>query len=562
MMKPLTPLGISDFKKLREGGHYFVDKSLFIKELIIGPQAILFARPRRFGKTLNMSMVRYFFDCTAGDNSLLFKGLDITNDEGAMARQGKHPVIFLSFKDVKNLTWVDMLDKMTQLLRAELSRCAYLLDKEGVDAIDREAFLQIVAGKASLPTLSNSLNLLSKLLAKHHGANTVILIDEYDSPIHIAWLHGFYNEAIPFFRDLLSGALKDNVHLEKGVLTGILRVAKESIFSGLNNFGISTVTSFDLFQNKFGFTTQEVQKMLADHGMNGSEWQEIEAWYDGYRFGSEVIFNPWSILNYVENPANGTQPYWVNTSDNAILKRLFFRGASNISAHLDSLLRGETVSVALGDHVSFQDLDEDENVVWTLLLHAGYLKQQNMRQVHIRRFYDLAIPNKEVLFVYHDIIGKWLKSDLRATTHDQMLEHLTRGELLPFEKYLRPFVEQVFSYFDVPAGMAENFYHAFLLGLFAKLEPWYTILSNRESGYGRFDICLIPRETGKKGVIIEIKAPDPDRGETLETAIQAAEDQIMKKKYHTHLNAHGVHEIFQVALAVQQKSFLAKEITP
>ncbi|MEK7256138.1 MAG: AAA family ATPase, partial [Bacteroidota bacterium] len=365
-----------------------------------------------------------------------------------------------------------------------------------------------------------------------------------------------------FFRDLLSEALKVNAYLEKGVLTGILRVAKESIFSGLNNFEVSTVLTGSDYQDKFGFTIPEVRQMLLDYDMNGKEWLEIEDWYNGYRFGNETVFNPWSILNYLKTPSDGTQPYWVNTSDNAILKRLFFGKKANIEAHLESLLRGEKITVAVNDNVAFQDLDTNKNTVWSLLLSSGYLKHENRHRAPESEHttWQLSIPNREVRYVFKEIILRWLQSDLQNNDHDQMLEHLTRGELKPFEKYFRSFVEQVFSYYDVQRGLAENFYHAFFLGLFAKLEPWYVILSNREAGYGRYDICLIPRQPGKKGVVIEIKTPDPEAGETLQSAIAAAEAQMQQKKYDTQLAAQGIGDVFRLAIAVMGKQFLVKQV--
>ncbi len=561
-MKPLTSLGYSDFKSLREGKRYFVDKSLFIRDVIYGAETTLFARPRRFGKTLNMSMLRYFFDVNAGENAHLFEGLAIQSEADIMAKQGKHPVIFLSFKDVKKTSWKDTFAHISSLVRNEVQNFLYLLDGEQLTPKEANRLQLLADGDAPQEEVAASLQFLSLLLTRYHQSKTVILLDEYDTPIHSSWLNGFYSQAIAFFRDFLSGALKDNPSLEKGALTGILRVAKESIFSGLNNFDISTVLTVNEFSDKFGFTVPEVQKMLSDYGMNGREWEEIENWYNGYRFGREVIFNPWSILNYVKAPDNGVQPYWVNTSDNAILKRLFFYGKANIMEDLDALLRGEKIAVEATDNVVFSDLDAKQNAVWTMLLFSGYLKFENPHRPEgsDAYHYDLSIPNREVRYCYREIIQNWLQTDLQTSEHDLMLEYLTRGELAPFENYLRTFVEQVFSYHDTPKGMAENFYHAFLLGLFAKLEGRYAILSNREAGYGRYDLCLIPKIPGKKGIVIEIKAPNEHRGETLETAIVAAEQQMQLNKYEAQLSAHGITQVFRLAIAVQGKAFLVKEV--
>jgi Predicted AAA-ATPase/PD-(D/E)XK nuclease superfamily len=564
-MKPRLPLGMSDFRNIINDERYYVDKTLFIKEVMDSGQVLLVTRPRRFGKTLNMSMLRYYYG-NDGDYAGLFKGLAIENaGEAYRQKCGKHPVVFMSFKDIKSSNWKDGYNSLLSNIFSSASdfwniypKIRKKLKPEAQEILDRFS-----ARQPKRTDFETILKHLCHAFYLHYGASVVLLIDEYDTPVITAHLDGYYDDCVAFMRDFLAGGLKDNPWLEKAVLTGIIRVAKESMFSGLNNFTAWSVMGSGA-ADKFGFTEPEVRGLLEACGLNGREMDDVRRWYNGYLIGDLEVYNPWSILQYVENIKDGFRPYWVNTSDNRLLQDLFFKNQSAIRDDIDRLLAGEWITKNLSEHLVFADLKTKSEAVWNLLLASGYLKPRNLRYDKTNRNYtgELHIPNIEVEYVYADSISTWLSQQVNTARFDDMVEYLVRGQLIPFENLLYEFLRQVASYHDTAAPNTENFYHALFLGMLTRLGGRYRVVSNREAGFGRYDIALFPLHptAAQKGVILEIKTPQPARKETLRQALNAAVRQIKQNDYAAAMRAEGVRDVFQVALAVQGKDFLAKEV--
>jgi Predicted AAA-ATPase/PD-(D/E)XK nuclease superfamily len=551
-----TPLGSSNFGQIIRENRYYVDKTMLVRHILKGQTVTLLCRPRRFGKTLNMQMLRHFF-AKGENNAHLFEGLAISRDAESMQHQGKYPVIYLSLKDIKFSDAVAAFWQMRALLKSVWRGFSHLSEHEKTRQ-DYEMWMSILENPQSLPhTYAHSVKELCGLLGEYHGTQVIILIDEYDTPVHAAWQHGYYDEMVSFLRLMLGAAMKDNVHLKKGVLTGILRVSKESMFSDLNNFIASTVLDNDLFSDQFGFTEAEVLEMLQYYGMNGREMEQLREWYDGYRFGKHTIYNPWSILNYVFSLDHDLTSYWVNTSQDSLLRKLMFNDQSGIKNQIQQLLEGQKLAVVLDQHLTFSKIDYEQQTVWTLLVMAGYLKTENKREENL---YDISIPNKEIRRAFKDGIQDWVQTDMRASTRPRVLEALTEGRVKDFEYELIEFVIRVFSYHDTERRYAENFYHAFFLGLLAGLEHRYRLTSNREAGYGRYDICLTPKNPVDRGIVIEIKAPEADTDETIQDALASAVQQLEQKKYDKALEAAGVSSILRIAIAVQGKAVKVKSV--
>ncbi|MFN0037356.1 MAG: AAA family ATPase [Saprospiraceae bacterium] len=561
-MKKDTPIGYSDFKKIMEENRYYVDKTALVSSVMKSGEVVLLCRPRRFGKSLNLSMLRYFFD-KSQSYAPLFEGLAVQQDADMMRHQGQYPVIMLTFKNARANHFADALEDLCGTLRDEWRRHDYLAGNPEYDS-------QLAKMNASLDSpgqlhagvFVQSVRQLSELLNKHFSAPTVVLIDEYDTPVQNGWLKGYYDDMVDFLRKLLGSALKDNPHLKKGVLTGILRVSKESLFSDLNNFKASSGIVPDAFCDKFGFTETEVQAMLRHYDLNGREMADINSWYNGYRFGGTTIFNPWSIINFVDSEDRVLRPYWVNTSGNELLKRLFFAKSNDIRPLLERLVRSEKITVRLSEHLVFKELEENEIAVLNLLYFSGYLRAENPQPEGDFTTFDLSIPNREIRSAYQETVLSWLRSDLRDDLKDPMLNALLTGDVLTFEEFLSDFVVRVFSFYDAEKNRPEHFYHAFLLGLLVRLDVRYRIRSNIESGFGRYDICLIPRDAAQKGVVMEIKAPNLRRNETLEQALEEAEKQVFRQKYATELADLGVTDVLHLAIAVCGKEVRVKEAVP
>lgn len=552
-----SPLGSSDFAKIIRENRYYVDKTALVKRVLEGNDITLLCRPRRFGKTLNMQMLRCFF-ALGEDNAHLFEGLDISRDAESMQHLGKYPVIYLSLKEVKLNDWNDayLMIRLLFIRLWEEHQSSFTGTKWESAYLET---LTLLKDEQTNPVeTATALYKLSQFLHQRHGAPVIILIDEYDTPVHSAWQHHYYEAMVSFLRQMLGAALKDNVHLKKGVLTGILRVSKESMFSDLNNFIVSTVLDNDVFSDQFGFTETEVLEMLQYFGLNGREMAQLREWYDGYRFGQHTIYNPWSILNYIFSLDHALKPYWVNTSQDILLRKLVFNDRGGLKNQLEQLLNGEKLKVRLQNHLTFQGLHENRQSVWTLLTMSGYL---NSEEVKGENYYHLvSIPNKEVREAFTESIIDWIQQDMKASSRDMMLEALTEGRIKDFEWELAEFVLRVFSYHDTERRYTENFYHAFFLGLLASLEHRYHLTSNREAGYGRYDICLTPKNPAEWGIVIEIKAPESDTNETIEDALAAAVAQLEHKKYDAALAAAGVDKILRVAIAVQGKAVKVKSV--
>jgi hypothetical protein len=557
-MKQKLPVGLSDFKRVIEDNYYYVDKSLFIKEIIdSGSLVTLLPRPRRFGKTLNLSMLRYFFEKTGEDTGYLFKNLAIFKEGPEYTgRQGRYPVIYLTFKDVKSENWGKCFEQLKRALAEEYRRHKYLLENHCLDSQEENEYQAIINLTASEPAYENSLKKLSGYLEKYHHTKTVILIDEYDTPIQGGYISGYYSEIINFMRNLLSGAFKDNSSLEKGVLTGILRVAKESIFSGLNNLEVRTLLKTE-YSTHFGLLENEVEEMLKHYEIE-FETEEVKNWYNGYIFGENVIYNPWSIVNFVKYWRDGLLPYWVNTSSNDLVKQLITRSGREVKEDLENLIQDQSIQKVVDDNVVFGEIENNSNTIWSFLLFNGYLKYTCKELIEGIWHCNLKVPNNEVKYLYREIITGWFKENISNDHLRLMLKCLTTGEIKTFGKIFREFVAKTFSYFDTGGKEPEKVYHAFVLGLLVNLNNEYEVKSNRESGYGRYDVMLIPKDAAKNGIIIEFKKADPEEGEDLEKAATAALNQIAEKNYRQELVERGVRKIINLGIAFEGKEIMIK----
>ncbi|MCP4104091.1 MAG: AAA family ATPase [Desulfobacteraceae bacterium] len=549
------PIGKSDFKTLIDDACYYVDKTHFINEITeVSADVLLIPRPRRFGKTLNLSMLRYFYEKSEEDRGSLFDGLMIRDDEVFEKHQGKYPVIWLTFKDVKELSWDQMYRRLTNILRDEFLRHSALLKSDMLAESERNYFESILNGKAEQPDYADALRYLSRFLRKYHNKRAVILIDEYDTPIHTAYTGGFYREAVNFMRNLLSGGLKDNEHLFKGVVTGILRIARESVFSDLNNLAVYTLLEEE-FNSAFGFTDDEVKCLLKKYSLP-DRYDEVSFWYNGYLFGGRVIYNPWSVLNYAASRAGKPRAYWVNTGSTDIIDRLATVGGRELREELGQLLEGSAVTKPVYDNIAMKDLEKRDDLLWSLMLFSGYLKSSR-DPVH-RNYYELKIPNEEVRTVYEYMIEGWFAEKIGSDQPEQMLKALEKGEVKLFEQTLRQIVLRIMSYHDF-SGVPEKVYHALVLGMLVWMSGRYEIRSNRESGYGRYDLMLKPKDLNRQGIIIEFKKVYED--ETHEDVLDQALKQIEDKEYAAELEAAGVKDILKIAVVFQGKKLWVKHIT-
>jgi len=557
-MKKLN-LGNSDFKSIIENDNYFVDKSLLIKEVIDSQSmVILLPRPRRFGKTLNLSMLKYFFDIKSNEDRFLFENLDIWNSENKIKEKyGKYPVIFLSFKDAKETNWKECLELIIDEIADLYTNHNYLLESNLLAENEKTEFLNITNKTAKKTTFQSSIKKLSKYLQRYYNQKVVILIDEYDTPIQASY-NRFYDEAISFMRNLLSGAFKDNKFLYKGVITGILRISKESIFTGLNNVTVHSVLN-DEFSDKFGFTETETKQILIDFNVP-TDYEQIKKWYNGYKIGSTTdIYNPWSILNYAISYKSGFQPFWVNTSsDDLIKEQLKDRDENYIREQFLKLINNETIEKNIDQNFVFPDLKTDKELLWTLLTFSGYLTTESKRDVDN---YSLKIPNYEIKYVFKNIILKWLSVDIkiRKTLLEETTKYLINNEIAKFEKGFKKIIGDTFSYFDVN-GEPENVYQSYVLGLLAIIGDDYIIKSNRESGDGRYDILLIPHDKDKYGIVIEIKQIVRDIKEDYDTfnkkiddKIKEAKKQIDKNKYYMELIDNKISKIIKLPIVFAGK---------
>jgi len=550
------PIGISDYKKLVEDNYYYIDKTLLIKELIeVGGAITLLPRPRRFGKTLNLSMLRYFFEKSSIDTTHLFSHTAIWQEQEYQKLHAQYPVIFLTFKDVKELTWKNAYEKLTVIIANEFERHAYLLkDLSGQDVKDYQAIMERTA---SFVLFSRALFLLTELLHNHYQKKVIVLLDEYDAPIHASYTYNYYDEMINFMRSLLTSVLKDNSFLERGVLTGILRAAKEGIFSGLNNLKVCSLTGIE-FQNKFGFTQQEVQQLLKDQKLSDTALQ-VQQWYNGYTFGDTTIYNPWSIVQCADQRGL-IRPYWLNTSDNQLIKNLLSLANEDVKAELELLITDQSIIKEIDDAVLFPGIERNSKALWSLLLFSGYLTYVKKELIEGKLLCTLSIPNKEIKILYTDMIKEIFEASLTNTKITLLLRALTEGDSQTFGELLQEFISNSMGIYDFADSDPEKSYHLFVLGLLVYLRDSYEVKSNQESGYGRYDIMLIPKNPNKLGIVVEFKKVSPARGETLEIASQKALDQIQEREYVTELKERGVKRIQLLGIAFQGKKVFVRSI--
>ena len=552
-MKKL-PIGISDFRKVIRDNNYFVDKSMLIYELInSNAEVSLIPRPRRFGKTLNLSMLKYFFEKTKEDNSYLFKDLEIYKTDDFKKYFGKYPVIFLSFKDIKNSNLQEALNKIHSLIRGEFSKNENSI-LEIINTFTQEEqrnFYAIIENRATKEIYENSIFLLSKLLYQKYNQEILILIDEYDTPIHASYLNGYYNEMIEFMRNLLSGAFKDNSYLFKGVITGILRVSRESIFSGLNNLATYTILE-ERYSNRFGFTIDETKKLLDSFKLI-DKYNDISSSYNGYRFGDNTIFNPWSLLNYIDNPKHELLPYWANTSSNDLIKHLIQVSSMNFKKSLESWLKKESVESQIDSNIVFSEIEKSDKNIYSLLFFSGYLKCLDKKIIEKTYYCDLVIPNKEVKYIFKNIITSWINDSFRIDRLKILLQALTNGDIETFEELFSEFILETLSFYDVNKKNEEAVYHAFLLGILINLTE-YEIISNREAGLGRVDIILFHKtDKNRLAIIMELKKINKFRENTKEEALQNALKQIKERQYEVEVKKRGYNNILKMGVVFDGK---------
>ena len=542
-------IGISDFKALRVRKNYFIDKTMYIKDIIDNQSGVvLITRPRRFGKTLNMSMLRYFFDCDVKDSKELFKGLKIMEqEEKYTSKLGTYPCIYLTMKDLNVSTYEYMIMQLRTAMMEIYFEKRYLLERE-IPKGERETYNRMLSAKANEMEILNSIKMLSKLLYNYYNKPVMLFIDEYDVPIQSAYVKGYYEKAIEFLKTFYGTTFKDNPYLEKTVLTGVSRVAKESIFSGANNFDVYTVLN-DEFADDFGITSEEMDKVIEDFGVE-EEKEEIKKWYDGYRIGNvEGIYNPWSVLNYLAKKE--LKPYWVNTSSNDLIK-LTIKNSMTVKEKMERLLKDEEIEVPINLETIINGIEDNENNIWGLMLGTGYLKVVEVVDL-VDEIYKVKIPNYEIKILFQDIVRSWFNDKVVGNDLRSILKDLVELNLSEFEKKFRVLVREMFSYMDVGENTAENFYHAFVLGMLVGLKDTYYVNSNRESGFGRYDIMLEPHDKSKNSFIIEFKVADDFEDETIEEVLTSAKKQIEEKKYESNLRERGFTNITKMVFAFKGK---------
>lgn len=548
-LKPL-PIGVSDFKSATTN-YYYVDKTLMIRDFLDAkPMVSLFTRPRRFGKTLNMDMLRVFFEKTPKDTSVYFKDKQIWEcGEYYTKHQGQYPVIFLTFKDVKCSTWPDTFQKIKKTISLEFIRHEELENSTKLSSYEKEQYHLLAGENANEIDYQMSLQLLSLLLHKHYGKECIIIIDEYDTPIQQGHICDFYPKTINFMRNLFSGGLKDNPHLAFGFLTGILRVAKESIFSGMNNLKINSILDSD-YSSYFGFTKNEVIEMLNYYGYE-NKYQEICDWYDGYRFGNTEIFNPWSVINYIANKCF-PKAIWQSTGSNEIIGEIISNASNEINENLYKLLCGEKITTYIDTSVIYPEVQNNPYSIYSFLLVAGYLKVASIYPQYDGNFMcDVSIPNKEIAFVYEkEILNRTNQNNISISIQQAIFSK----DASKLQSLLEDFMLKSIYTID---GANESFYHGMMLGLCAILSNQYQIKSNRESGLGRFDIQLIPLAKGIPGFIFEFKYTK-DTHIDLDSLADLAIKQIEEKKYDTELLDAKVQSIVKIGIAFCGKNAVVK----
>ena len=547
MGKKAIPIGIENFEDIIKDNYYYVDKSMLIEDILVNRAAVtLFTRPRRFGKTLNMSMIKYFFDVRNKDeNRKLFEGLKIFGSE-YMKEQGKYPVIFVSLKDLRADTWEMCLMEIKKLISKIYREFQYITEKMNED--DKEIYDSIKNRKNDMD-LNTSIELLSEYLFEYYGERVIILIDEYDAPIINAFDKGYYNEAINFFQIFYSSALKTNDSLKYGILTGITRIIKEGIFSGLNNLKVDTILN-KKFSEYFGLLESEVIKMLNYFEMK-YKIEEVKEWYNGYIFGDKRVYNPWSIINYIKEKE--LKAYWANVSGNTLLENMLDQAGEDVYTDLKRFTDGESIEKYISDGTTIKSLLSNEDEIWQLFLYSGYLTKAK-EQIEIdetseyTNIYNLKIPNKEIRKYFGNMfLNRFFGTELKTSI---LIKALESGDIKKFEKTLGEIMVNMLSHFDLNSEM-EKIYQVFMIGLVGFLMGKYEIISNNESGYGRYDLAMIPIKSNEKAYLMEFKISKTEKGMTLKA--EEALKQIDEKKYDTRLKARGIKNILKIGIAFYGK---------
>ena len=546
MDKKAIPVGIENFKELREEGYYYVDKTFLIYEILINKAKVtLFTRPRRFGKTLNMSMLKYFFNIeNKEENRKLFENLKISNSK-YMSEQGKYPVIFISLKDLKENNWEECLESIKDIMYKVFNDYEFLREK--LNLVEKRQFDKIWEMTGNEKNFKTSLLDLSKYLNKYYSKKVIILIDEYDAPIINAFNNGYYNEAINFFQVFYSSALKTNDSLKYGILTGITRIIKEGIFSGLNNLKVDTILD-KRYAEYFGILENEVIEML-DYFEIEYKMEEVRTWYNGYIFGDSKVYNPWSIVNFVDNQE--IKAYWANISGNTLLENMMDHAGESVYADLKKFTEGESIEKYISDETTIKSLLSSNDEIWQLFLYSGYLTKsdEQTERTESKNTYNLKIPNREIRSYFGDLfLNRFFGTEVKTNI---LIKALENGDIKKFEKTLGEIMINMLSHFDLDSEM-EKIYQVFMIGLVGFLMGRYEIISNNESGYGRYDLAMIPIKSNEKAYLMEFKISKTEKG--MSAKAQEVLKQIDEKKYDTRLKARGIKNILKIGIAFYGKS--------
>ena len=540
-MPRVVGIGHQDFEQMITSDNFYIDKTMFIKEWWENNDTVtLITRPRRFGKTLNLDMTDHFFSVNYFGRGDLFQDLSVWKEEKYRELQGTYPVIFFSFADMKETTFPEARKRICQIIKDLYNRYDFLLGGSYLNEDEKKAYQNISVDMEDYLAV-NSLKALSDYLMRYYGKKVIILLDEYDTPMQEAYVHGYWDELVSFIRKLFNSTFKTNPFLARALMTGITRVSKESVFSDLNNLTVVTTTS-DLYTDCFGFTQQEVWRALDEYGLS-SHKDEVRSWYDGFTFGNRTdIYNPWSIINYLKYAKFA--PYWANTSSNSLVGKLIREGSADTKMIMEDLLSGKSLYTQIDEQIIFNQLGRREGAVWSLLLAGGYLRvKQLSMDKRDRTTYELVLTNREVSLMFEWMIEDWFSEFTPA--YNNFIKALLLDDKKAMNLYMNRVALETFSYFDTgkntsKATEPERFYHGFVLGLMVDLAGRYSITSNRESGFGRYDVMLEPAEDADDAIILEFKVHDPDDGDTLADTVQEALDQIDRKKYTAVLEAKGI----------------------